>query len=368
MKSLSTIRVLLVDDSAIALRILEQLLDDEPEISVVGKANDGIEALELLPVVRPDVICTDYHMPRMDGLRLVERLMQEHPLPILVVSVSVQDQGNENNIFALLQAGALDVLPKPRGGVDPDYTYIKKELVHKIRVLSGIKVFQRNPDVKEDKSQSFLSKEAQRLMATVPATLVAIGASTGGPPALQQILSELPADFPAPILCIQHISKGFLQGLVKWLDNSCALRVKIADDGEPARAGIVYLAPEDHHLTMDSRGILHTPSVPEAAHLPSVTVTFQSLAHCCGQYVVAVLLTGMGDDGATGLRDIANAGGITIAQDEASCAVFGMPRVAIEIGAARFVLPLAEIGQRLHTMISNGSTSYIPGSAGIPKP
>lgn len=351
------IRVMLVDDSPIALQILERLLSDSPDIHIVGTARDGEQAIGLLPRLRPDVICTDYHMPHMDGLELIHRVMSSDPRPVLVVSVSVQDQGDEENIFTLLEAGALDVLPKPRGGSDPDYAYIKHELVKKIRVLSGVHVFRRHR-LDPGLPHPSLSKEAERLMSSVPANVVAIGASTGGPPALQRILHALPADFPAPILCIQHISKGFLPGLVNWLQHGTALRIKIGEDGELARRGTVYLAPDDHHLLMDRHGRLHTPTSPDSTHKPSITETFSSLAASFGRQVIGILLTGMGDDGAAGLREIADNGGITIAQDEASCVVFGMPKVAIEIGAARFVLPLADIAPRVVDVMGEQSRRH----------
>lgn len=346
------IRVLLVDDSPIALHILEQQIADAPDIAVVGKAANGLEALELVSRLKPDVVCTDYHMPRMDGLALTQRLMAEYPLPILVISVSVQNHGDEQTIFSLMEAGALDVLPKPRGGEREDLVSIKKELISKIRILSGVHVFRRPLQGGGGKVQSVCSPEAARMIRRVPVSVVAIGTSTGGPPALQTILSQLPASFPAPILCVQHISKGFLDGLVAWLQKTSPLRIKIAEEGERALPGTVYLAPDEHHLTMDICGVLRTTAAPLTRHIPSVTVTFHSLAESCGNRAIAILLTGMGDDGAEGLRDIADVGGITIAQDEASCAVFGMPKTAIEIGAARFVMPLTEIAARLQSLIS----------------
>lgn len=354
------IRVLLVDDSPIALRILSKVLESVPDIIVVGTAQNGQEGLEAVKSLKPDVVCTDYHMPVMNGLEFTKRIMSENALPILVISVSVQDEGDEQNIFALLEAGAVDILPKPRGIFDPNYAYIKEKLAHKIRVLSGVRVVHRLSTLALPESNYHPGQLLRRVnggddcqgfintRSCSRHTVVALGASTGGPQALQQILSALPPNFPWPILCIQHIAEGFLIGMVHWLQESCQLKIKIAEEGEVAQAGTVYMAPDRRQLTMDKNSVLHTADdFTEVRYLPSVDVTFSSLADHCGERVIAVLLTGMGDDGAAGLKKISEAGGITIVENEASCIVFGMPKVAIEMGAAQKILPLAEIASQL---------------------
>ena len=299
-----------------------------------------------MPRLRPDVVCTDLHMPRMDGLALTRELMARHPLPILVLSVSVQ-AGQEHNIFRMLDAGALDVLAKPRGGAEADFGSIARDLVTKIRILSGVKVIRERRAARRSGALPSLPSFARTAAAASP-RLIGIGASTGGPQALDTILRQLPADFPLPLVCVQHIARGFMAGLVAWLSCSCRIRVCTAEDGAKPRAGTAYFPADARHLEIDAAGrFRNSPTAPVGGHRPSVDVAFGSLARCYGAAAVGVLLTGMGQDGAQGMLDIGRAGGITIAQDEESSVVFGMPGRAIELGAARHVLPLTQIGPAL---------------------
>ncbi|MBE0627928.1 MAG: chemotaxis-specific protein-glutamate methyltransferase CheB [Burkholderiales bacterium] len=334
------IRVLLVDDSPLSMELVRRLLAGASEIQVVGTASNGVEALELIPKVRPDVICTDLHMPIMDGLELTRTLMAQNPLPILVLSVSVQAE-QERNIFDMLDAGALDILAKPRGGIESDFGIIAYDLIRKIRILAGVKVMRRRaPGVRP-------AQPLPELAASRPG-IIGIGASTGGPQALETILGYLPADFPLPLVCVQHIAEGFMQGLVSWLAGSCRIRVRAAVEGERPLAGTAYFPPNERHLEIDETGAFRcSGALPSGGHRPSVDIAFSSLARCYRAAAAGVLLTGMGQDGAQGMLDIARAGGLTIAQDEASSVVFGMPRRAIELGAARHVLPLEQIGLAL---------------------
>ena len=339
------IRVLLVDDSPIAIELIRRMLATAPEIQVVGSAGNGLEALALIPQVRPDVICTDLHMPKMDGVELTRIVMSRSPLPILVLSISVQAE-QEHNIFQMLEAGALDILAKPRGGLESDFGITAHELITKIKILSGVKVFTRHQAAGKAVTQPILPLP---ILASASAPrIIGIGASTGGPQALERILGQLPADFPLPLLCVQHIAQGFMQGLVDWLASSCRIRIRTAVEGAPALAGTVYFPPDDRHLEIDDAGAFCCSSaLPFGGHRPSVDIAFSSLARRYGASAAGVLLTGMGQDGAQGMLDIARAGGLTIAQDEASSIVFGMPRRAIELGAARHVLPLDQIGPAL---------------------
>lgn len=383
------IRVLLVEDSPVAIIILKRILNSSPDIEVVGTARTGVEGLKMIPLVQPHVICTDLHMPQMNGLEFTEQVMSNCPRPILVISASVQPE-NEQNVFELLAAGAIDVFPKPKAGITTNYESIKQELITKVRVLSGVSVFTLrrkrhlnplttpgtatkpvsistenkslppliskvtpakptqiitrttphdfNPSLKEDRPK-FLSQRYR---------VVTIGASTGGPQALQTILGQLPAKFPVPVICTQHISQGFLQGLVDWLDRECELPVKIASFGEVPQPGHIYFAPEAKHLELDRAGrFVYSSAEPYSGHRPSVTVTFNSIAKYYGRSTVGILLTGMGRDGADGMLTIAQAGGLTIAQDEESCVVFGMPKEAIALGAATHILSVKEIAPML---------------------
>lgn len=347
-----TIRVLLIDDSPLALNLMQRMLASAPDMEVVGTAHNGWEALRIIPDLKPTVICTDYYMPVMDGLRLTQEVMAKYPCPILVVS-SIEAIHHKEEIFALLQAGAVDTFPKPTYALEAD-PKITQQLVSRIRLLSGVPVVTRRaplPAIAEPAVVSAVSAAApQSPRQFMPKAnsqaiaMVAVGASTGGPQALQQIFSQLPANFPVPILCAQHISEGFLQGLVDWLDTQCILKVQVARSGDKPLPGVIYFPQEKTHLEVDPRGYLvasHKP--PIDGHRPSVTATFKSVAEHYGEAALGVLLTGMGRDGADGMQAIAQAGGITMAQDEASSIVFGMPQQAIALGAVHHIVAISEM-------------------------
>jgi two-component system chemotaxis response regulator CheB len=332
----SKTRVLLVDDSPLAIRILNNILAQTTDIEVVGSANNGKQALKMIDSLNPAVICTDFHMPGMDGLELVQNIMEHYPRPILVISVSVIP--GTSNVFKLLEAGALDILTKPR--LEQNYDGIATELANKIRILAGVHVFRKKKTYSPAPSPLLSSANKYRLLL--------IGASTGGPQALQTILSQLPADFPLPIVCVQHISDGFLHNLVSWLGEKCALKCLLAQAGHTPLAGHVYFPQERMQLEFDQNGqFLINNSSKNKGHCPSVSTSMQSAARCFAENMIAVLLTGMGDDGADGMQAVSQAGGMTIAQDENSCVVFGMPKQAIELGAAKRVLALDAIAQHL---------------------
>ena len=367
-KKIKVIKVLVVDDSPVVLIVLKRIFATSPEIEVVGTAQNGLEALKLIPKLQPDVICTDLHMASMNGLEFTREVMHQYPRPILVISSSVQDHDTEN-IFQLLEAGAVDVFPKPKTGLISDYDAIKQELINKIKILSGVQVFtHRRQNInmvnQEDRQQLFLQniqdKLVNNLIVSAPQTIpkyprsskiikiLAIGASTGGPQALKTILNNLPSTFPIPIICVQHISNGFLNGLINWLASVCQLPVKIAISGELPQAGTIYFPPERHHLELDNRGKFVCSKTPAiGGHCPSITVTFNSVANFYGSFAAGVLLTGMGRDGADGMQAIAQAGGLTIAQDEASSIIFGMPKEAIALGAAQYILSINDISHKL---------------------
>ena len=370
----SPIQVYLVEDSPVALTLLRRIIGNAPDMTVVGWATSGDRAIDEIERLKPDVICTDLHMPRMDGLELTRAVMARTPRPILAISASVQASGDAANIFALLEAGAVDVFPKPQSGLLEDYEAMQVRLLEKIRILSGVKVFSRRGKPTNPGGQPVQTETApprspvehasgRSAPVSAPASpsvtpsgrIVAIGASTGGPQALQQILGQLPARFPSPILCVQHISEGFLLGLTVWLRGHCALPVTIAKPGELPQPGGIYFAPERRHLELDGRGYFRTTMTqPVAGHRPSATVTLDSIARCYGRRAVGVLLTGMGADGAVGLHAIAQAGGKTIAQDERTSVVFGMPRAAIELGAVQQVLPLDAIASAIQRVCREG--------------
>lgn len=342
------IRVLLVDDSPLVLHILQRMLARSPEIHVVGTAANGREALDLLPALNPDVICTDLHMPIMNGLEFTRAVMNDYPRPILVVSVSVEP--GSPNIFRLLEAGAVDIMLKPRDILNGDMDKLANELASKIRILAGVRVFRRHNNA----HGAAASKPAAMPRPQAPLRVVVIGASTGGPQALREILGYLPAKFPLPVVCVQHIGSSFLSEMVMWLAEICPLPVRKAVHGEAPQAGVVYFAPEDTHLELNNDGCFElTLAQPYDGHRPSVTVTMRAAARYFGAGTIGVLLTGMGRDGAEGMVSIAAAGGITIAQDEASSVVYGMPKQAVELGAVQHILSLEQIVPMLEALANN---------------
>ena len=349
------ISIFLVDDSPVCVTILKRMLSHTPLVKVVGEAPNGKEALALIPITNPRVICTDLEMPVMDGLQFTKEVMARFPLPILVISNYVQRE-NQHNIFQLLEAGAIDVFPKPRGGNQSEYLAQSQALIEKIQVLSGVVVIPRaatSSDPPRSPHRSVLS-----LHKRSDARIIVIGASTGGPQALQVILSRLPRNFSLPILCVQHLTEGFLEGLVGWLDSHCPLKVCIAQDDQVPQKGTVYFPQEGKHLELDANGrFCHTIGALLHGHRPSIDMTFESVGRRFGRSTIGVLLTGMGQDGVAGLKGIAQAGGATIAQDEPSCFVFGMPKQAIEQGAAIHILAPAEIAKHLRSAATKTVTS-----------
>ncbi len=311
-------------------------------------ARDGREALQLIPKISPNVICTDLHMPNMDGLQLTREVMAERPIPILVISISVKEQWNERNIFELLEAGAIDVLPKPEGGLQGVDDKLVRELVGKVRILSGVVPIRRyrRKNIFRDSGEAATALPVCDIQSAVK--MVAIGASTGGPQALSTIFSNLPASFPAPIICIQHISPDFIIDFVTWLDSNTTLTVRLAQEGEKPQSGNIYFPPMHRHLEIDSRGCFSLIENDSASiYCPSLDVTFKSIARRYGKSAIGVLLTGMGRDGAEGLKVMRDAGSVTVAEDEKSCVIFGMPQQAMKLGAVEKMLPVEGIASFL---------------------
>lgn len=349
------IRVLLVDDSPLALELVRRMLQREPSIEVCGLAHEGNEALALLPRLMPDVVCTDLHMPGMGGLEFAREVMAHHPVPILVLSVAVQRE-QAGTIFEMLEAGAVDIVAKPRAGLHQASGELAAELIRKIKVAAGVVALRRR------RIAPLPPTSAHRMPAIHPSRIVGIAASTGGPQAFEAILRELPDDFPLPLLCVQHIARGFMAGLVDWLGRSSRIAVCVARDGQRPVPGTAYFAPDGMHLEVQADGRLRcSAEMCGAAHMPSADLALRSLARVHGSGAVGVVLTGMGRDGAAGLAEIAAAGGVTIAQDELSSVVFGMPGAAIERGAAHSVLPLTQIAPALHRLARG-----LPSSQGHP--
>lgn len=342
------IKVLLVDDSLIALELLQRLLKSSPEVEIVGTARNGREALELIPQVNPSVICTDLHMAPIDGLELTKQVMAKFPRPILVISNSVQED-DTRNIFGLLQAGAVDIFPKPTSGDYKEYEQVKQRLLAKIKMLSQVtvKAKYQHPEWQSTGASANIN-DPSSLRA------IAIGASTGGPQAIHKLITSLPQDFPIPMICAQHIGDGFLTGLISWLKEDSHLNVKVAQIGETPAPKTVYFAPERAHLEFDAQGkFIYSNFTSATGTCPSIDALFRSVARIYGSSSASILLTGMGTDGVAGTEAVAAAGGMTIAQDEQSCLVFGMSKLAIDSGSVGHILRLSEIAPFLLTKVAN---------------
>lgn len=342
------IRVLVVEDSVTVRRRLVEVLAADPGMEVAGEAGDGKTAIERCRELRPDVVTVDMQLPVLSGLAVTEYIMAYCPTPILIVSSST-NRGDLYKTYDALAAGALDVLEKPKGD-EPDGSW-ERTFLSTIKLLSRIRVITHL----RGRLQSPQKTPAPSLAPSESAyRLVAIGASTGGPAAAVEILRGLPANFPLPILMVIHISETFGGLMAEWLDSQSSLRVSSAADGEPlpevGEARVILAAP-GHHIEV-SGGRIHLTDRPERYSCrPSVDVLFESVAREFGAQSIGCLLTGMGRDGAQGLLAIRRAGGRTIAQDEASSTIFGMPQEAIRIGAADRVIALADVSEALISLV-----------------
>jgi two-component system chemotaxis response regulator CheB len=341
------VRVLVVEDSATVRAHLCSVLSADPGVEVVGSAEDGKRAIELCQALRPDVVTLDMMLPVMSGLAATEYIMAHCPTPILIVSASI-NRGELFKTYDALAAGAVDVLDKP-GAEQADEPWEAK-LVAAVKLLARIKVithprarlagFRHTAVGSTDVS---LSKPPGR----DPVSAAAIGVSTGGPAALVRVLKDLPSPLPFPLFLVIHIGEPFGSAFAEWLDGQTSHRVSYARDGAGVPSGQVVMAPPDRHLVIHSDRLWLTTDPERHSCRPSVDVLFESLAAAYGPSIIAALLTGMGKDGAAGLLKIRQAGGLTIAQDEASSVIYGMPREAVLLNAAQQILPLGEIGLAL---------------------
>jgi two-component system chemotaxis response regulator CheB len=343
----SPIRVLVVEDSLTVRKRLCELLGADPDIEVIGEAENGRDAIELCTALRPDVVTLDMMLPVMSGLAATEYIMAHCPTPILIVSSST-NRGELFKTYDALAAGALEVIEKPLGDhADGEW---ERRLVATVKLIARIRVI-THPRARLS-STRIAGPQARASPGPIPRgarpyRLAALGASTGGPGAILQVLHALPRDFRLPVLVVLHIGEPFGSAFAEWLDGQSPHRVRFAQDGQPPDTPGVWLAPPDRHLVLRN-GRLRLIDEPERHSCrPSVDVLFESVASECGAAAAACLLTGMGHDGASGLLKIREAGGFTIAQDEASCVVYGMPREAVALGAAVRILALSDIGPAL---------------------
>lgn len=344
------IKVLVVEDSPVVREFMVNILGSAPGICVVGTANNGEEAIEAVERLQPDLITMDIHMPKMDGLEATRRIMETHPKPIVVVSGST-DPNDVAMMFRVTEAGALAVLRRPAGIGHPDFESSVKELIQTVKLMSEVKVVRHWPRVRRETAVVSRPVEQGLEQISIKVEVVALGASTGGPSVLQTILAALPKNFPTPVLIVQHMTSGFVQGFVEWLSLSSALPIHVARHGEIILSGHVYVAPDEYHMKVERGGkIALTQEALENGLRPSVSYLFRSVADTYGSNALVGLLTGMGRDGVEELKLLKDKGAVTFAQDKDSSIVHGMPGEAIKLDAATLVLPSEKIASMLTSL------------------
>ena len=338
------VRVLIVDDSAFMRTALARMIASEPDLKVVATAGCAPDALDKIATLDPDVVTLDVAMPGLDGLGTLRCIMDQFPRPVIMVSAATERDAETT--FAALSSGAFDYVPKQMSAASLEITHIRADLIAKVRAAAySRKVHGASPWSRKQVQ----SAHGEDLPVSTGAAVVAIGVSTGGPKALEEILPKLPADLPVPVLVVQHMPAGFTAPFAQRLNHMCSIKVHEAEPHEALRPGVVYIAPAGLHMRVvprlsDSKPIVSlVPRPDDALHIPSVDIMMKSVAEVFRNRSVGVIMTGMGSDGGEGMSAIFRQGGYTIGQDEASCAVYGMPRVCAELGVLSRVVPLSQI-------------------------
>ncbi|MFP4474318.1 MAG: chemotaxis-specific protein-glutamate methyltransferase CheB [Desulfatibacillaceae bacterium] len=347
-------RVLIADDSVTVRTYLEEIIKAEKDLELVGMAQDGAQAVKMVPELKPDVVVMDIQMPNMNGLDATRRIMEENPVPIVINSALLADDQVEKTCWAM-EAGAVSALEKPEGPGHPRFQKMAKKLVDTIRVMSGVKVVRRNSAFarKNEDFRKLVDVPEKPLPAPVrsPVKLVVMGASTGGQPAIRTILSNLSPDFSVPTLIVLHIGEGFIKGTVNWMDKLTPRPVRLAEHNMRMEAGHVYFAPDHHHMGVTAGGRI---ILDDGAHInnmrPAVSFLFHSAARSYGNKALGVILSGMGKDGAEELKVMRDRGAVTIAQSKATATVNGMPGEAVKIGAATHAMSPEEIAGFLNSL------------------
>lgn len=367
MKKTTGIKVLVVDDSAFMRKVLSDMLNSDPALQVVGTARNGLDALEKIAQLKPDVVTLDIEMPVLDGIRTLEEIIKRYSLPVVMISSATQ-AGAEATLNAL-QKGAVDFVAKPSGSISLDISKMQAEIIAKVKAAATVKVssfalpaaplpaVRVVEEIEKEKKES--RKEPFAFLAARPECVVVIGTSTGGPKALYEIIPSLPPAFPAAVLVVQHMPPGFTRSLAERLDSVSALKVKEAEEGEDVLPAHVYIAPGDFHLMVkaverkEERKLVVSLSKENhiSGHRPSIDVLFSSVASNFWGRMIGVLLTGMGHDGTEGAKKLKEKGARIIAEDASTCVVFGIPRSAIEAKVADYVLPLGKIAQELIRLV-----------------
>lgn len=341
------IEVLIVDDSRVARELLKHIIEKDPELKVVGCVENGEQALKWIQNKSCDVITMDIHMPHLNGFEVTQKIMESKPIPTIIIS-SGYTQSDNLLAFKALEVGALAILEKPLGLGDADYIRKTKEIIETIKMIAGIKVMTRHHKYSATESKSLSSQ----IEPHTEIKAIGIGASLGGPLAIAKILEELPISFPVPIFIVQHIVAGFVENFIRWLQERSKLRIYLAKDGEVAKPGCVYIAADRCQMKIKKGGVISLVHTFTPGLQPSVGILFKSLADTYDSHCIGVILTGMGRDGAAELLIMKQKGAYTIAQNEESSVMFGMPKEAILLGAARQVLPLNSIASTLNAFVT----------------
>jgi two-component system chemotaxis response regulator CheB len=349
--------VLVVDDSAVTCAMVQRLIESDPTLRVVGRARDGVEALEKIAALQPDVVMLDFEMPRLNGLETLKRVMRDLPRPVLMLSRFTRDEAEVT--LEALELGAFDYIPKPQSGTPQEIECLRDEIVAKVKAAASSCRLRPARRMQPRVASTIRASRTGLLVAEI----VCIGTSTGGPTALQQILPRLPCDLPAGILVVLHMPPGFTEPFARRMDDLCQVSVRQADHGEPVEAGVVYVAPAGLHMTLvrhrGSRGVVQlSPEPAGTPHRPSVDVTMMSVAEQFQARSLGIILTGMGCDGVRGMKAIREAGGQTIGQDESTCAIYGMPRACAETGVLQRVVPLSQVADQI--LLSVGYSGMRP--------
>ena len=344
--------VLIVEDSLVAREMLRRVLESDPQIEIIGCARDGTEAIRLMAERKPDVITMDIHMPGLDGFETTRQIMETQPRPIVIVSAGF-DTRDVAKMFRALEAGAVAAVEKPPGPGHPSHVALARRFVETVKAMSEVRVIRRWPRSRSEARRPAPAPAPPLPAKDGPPRLIAIGASTGGPPALRQFLAGLPRPCPVPVLIVQHISAGFVHGLAEWLHTTTGMPARIARHGELAEPGTALLAPDGCQMGIGAEGRIKCVAEPAEHGLrPAVAFLFRSVARNFGGRAAGVLLTGMGRDGADELKLMRDAGAVTFAQDQESSIVHGMPGEAIRLGAAMHIGPPERLAAQLHTLLA----------------
>lgn len=331
------IKVMIIEDSPTCRELLKMVLQTDDGIKVASEFSNAEDAIKAMKEQKPDIITMDINLPGISGLEATALIMETNPIPIILLSNEFEKE-TMFTTFDALKSGALTALKKPPAPDSETFPGYSKNLIFQVKALSDIRLVTRK------KKKFEIDQKAERFPDKTQTPIVAIGASTGGPPVIQEILQGLNRNFAFPILFVQHISSGFVGGMVEWLRNTTEINVELGRDGQMALSGNLYIAPDDFHMTVDANGLIHLSKDPVCQKpRPSVSTLFSSVASNFGSNAIGIVLTGMGKDGTEGLKEMRNNGALTIAQNEESCGVFGMPKAAIERGGVKMILSPSEI-------------------------